>query len=254
MLTELGIQIIPGDFEDQASLERAARGADAVFAMTTPFETGARAEVAEGANLARAAAAAGVRHFVYSSVAGADRATGIPHFDSKYEVETEIRRLGVPFTIIAPVFFMENFLGESFARGIAEGSLPMALPATRRLQQIAVSDIGRFAALIIDRREEFLGRRIEIASDELTGLTAAAVLGKSSGHRVQYATLPLDSVRQWNEDLARMFAWFDRVGYDADIIGLRTRYPEVGWHRFSEWARQHDWSGTLAGEPRGRAA
>jgi uncharacterized protein YbjT (DUF2867 family) len=254
MLTELGIQIIPGDFEDQASLERAARGADAVFAMTTPFETGARAEVAEGANLARAAAAAGVRHFVYSSVAGADRATGIPHFDSKYEVETEILRLGVPFTIIAPVFFMENFLGESFARGIAEGSLPMALPATRRLQQIAVSDIGRFAALIIDRREEFLGRRIEIASDELTGLTAAAVLGKSSGHRVQYATLPLDSVRQWNEDLARMFAWFDRVGYDADIVGLRTRYPEVGWHRFSEWARQHDWSGTLAGEPRGRAA
>ena len=181
-------------------------------------------------------------------------ATGIPHFDSKYEVETEILRLGMPFTIIAPVFFMENFLADSFTRGIAEGSLPMPLPATRRLQQIAVADIGRFAALVIDRREEFLGRRIEIASDELTGLTAAAVLGKSSGHGVQYATLPLDSVRQWNADLAPMFAWFDHVGYDADVVGLRTRYPEVGWHRFSEWARQHNWSGTPAGDRHGRAA
>jgi len=248
MLTELGIQIVPGDFEDPKSLESAVRGTDAVFAMTTPFETGDRAEVTQGVNLARAAAAAGVRHFVYSSVAGADRATGIPHFESKYEVETEIVGLGVPFTIIAPVFFMENFLAESFARGIAEGSLAMALPATRRLQQVAVEDIGRFATLVIDRREEFLGRRIEIASDELTGRTAAEVLGKSAGHRVQYATLPLDSVRQWNEDLARMFAWFDHVGYDADIVGLRTRYPEVGWHRFSEWAGRHDWSGTSARE------
>jgi hypothetical protein len=87
----------------------------------------------------------------------------------------------VPFTIIAPVFFMENFLTESFARGIAEGSLPMALPATRRLQQIAVADIGRFAVLVIDRREEFLGWRIEIASDELTGLTAASVLARPPG-------------------------------------------------------------------------
>ena len=107
----------------------------------------------EGINLVRAAAAVGVRHIVYSSVASADRRTGVPHFDSKFEVEQELRQLGVPFTIVAPVFFMENFLAEWMAPAIAKGSLSMALPATRRLQMIAVADIAQFTALVIERRE-----------------------------------------------------------------------------------------------------
>ena len=111
-LAERGVTIVTGDFEDQGSLERAARGVDTVFAMSTPFESGEKTETREGINIVRAASAVGVSHLVYSSVAGADRATGIPHFDSKFEVEKEIRRSGVPFTIVAPVFFMENFLAD----------------------------------------------------------------------------------------------------------------------------------------------
>src|SRR6476619_325228 len=171
-LAERGVTIIPGDFEDRGSLERAARGADTVFAMATPFESGEKAETREAINIVRAASAVGVSHLVYSSVAGADRATGIAHFDSKFEVEKEIRRSGVPFTIVAPVFFMDNFLSDWLAPGIAKGSIAMALPATRRLQQIAVADIAQFTTLVIERRERFLGLRIDIASDELTGATA----------------------------------------------------------------------------------
>jgi len=141
---------------------------------------------------------------------------------------------------------MENFLADWLSQGIARGAVAMAVPVTRRLQQIAVADIARFTALVIDRRDEFLNRRIDIASDELTGLTTGAVLSKVSGRRIGYAALPVDSVREWNSGLARMFEWFDRVGYDADIIGLRTRYPEVGWHRFSEWAGEHDWPASPA--------
>jgi uncharacterized protein YbjT (DUF2867 family) len=241
-LAQRGIAIVPGDFEDQASLERAARGVDTVFAMSTPFESGATTERREGVNIVRAAATVGVTHLVYTSVAGADRATGIPHFDSKFEVENEIRRSGVPFTIVAPVFFMENFLADWLAGGIAKGAIAMALPVTRRLQQIAVADIAQFTALVIERRGSFLGKRIDIAADELTGATAAAAISEASGRHIGYTALPIDTVRQWNEDLARMFEWFDRVGYDADVVGLRSLYPEVDWHRFSVWAREQDWS------------
>jgi uncharacterized protein YbjT (DUF2867 family) len=241
-LAERGVTVVPGDFADQGSLERAARGVDAVFAMSTPFEVGDKAETREGINIVRAASSAGVAHLVYSSVAGADRATGIPHFDSKFEVEKEIRRSGVPFTIVAPVFFMENFLADWLAAGIASGSIAMALPATRRLQQIAVADIAQFTALVIERRGSFLGQRIEIASDELTMPTAAAAIGEVSGRHIEYTALPVDAVRQRNEDMARMFEWFDRVGYDVDIVGLRLLYPEVDWHRFSVWAGEQDWS------------
>ncbi len=217
-LAARGVTIVTGDFEDQKSLERAARGVDTVFAMSTPFESGATTETREGINIVRAASVVGVSHLVYSSVAGADRATGLPHFDSKFAVEGAIRGSGVP------------------------GSIALALPATRRLQQIALSDIAQFTALVIERRESFLGKRIDIASDELTGATAAATISEASGRRIEYTALPIDAVRQQNEDLARMFEWFDRVGYDADIVGLRSLYPEVDWHSFSTWAREQDWS------------
>ncbi len=241
-LAERGVTIVTGDFDDQGSLERAARGVDTVFAMATPLERGEKTETREGINIVRAAATVGVGHLVYSSVAGADQATGIPHFDSKFEVEKEVRRSGVPFTIVAPVFFMENFLADYMAAGLAQGSISMAVPASRRLQQIAVADIAQFTALVIERSESFLGKRIDIASDELTMTTAAATISEISGRHIEYTALPVDSVRQFNEDLARMYDWFDRVGYDADVVGLRWLYPEVDWHSFSSWAREQDWS------------
>ena len=240
-LAELGVTVVPGNFDDEGSLERAAHGVDTVFAMSTPYEAGVKTETNEGINILRAAQRVRVKHFVYSSVAGADRASGVPHFDSKFEVEKEIRRSGIPFTIVAPAFFMENFLADYMAAGIAQGSIAMAIPATRRLQQIAVEDIARFTALVIERREHFLGQRIDIASDELTPVTAAAAIAEASGREIKYTAVPMAAARQQNEDLARMLEWFDRVGYDADIVGLRELYPEVSWHRFSTWAREQRW-------------
>ena len=221
-LAELGVTVVPGNFDDEGSLERAAHGVDTVFAMSTPYEAGVKTETNEGINILRAAQRVRVKHFVYSSVAGADRASGVPHFDSKFEVEKEIRRSGIPFTIVAPAFFMENFLADYMAAGIAQGSIAMAIPATRRLQQIAVE-------------------RIDIASDELTPVTAAAAIAEASGREIKYTAVPMAAARQQNEDLARMLEWFDRVGYDADIVGLRELYPEVSWHRFSTWAREQRW-------------
>ena len=240
-LARHGVTVVSGDFKDQKSLERAARGVDTVFAMSTPYERGPDTEIREGINILRGASSAGVTHLVYTSVAGADRASGVPHFDSKFEVEKEIRRSGVPFTIVAPVFFMENFLADWMLAGIAKGSIAMAVPATRRLQQIALVDIAQFTALVIERRGSFLGKRIDIASDELTNATAAAAISEASGRHIEYNALPIDAVRQQNEDLARMFEWFERLGYDADVIGLRERYPEVHWQRFSAWAREQKW-------------
>ena len=39
-----------------------------------------------------------------------------------------------------------------------------------------------------------------------------------------------------------MLEWFDRVGYDADIVALRRDFSEVRWHSFADWARAFDWS------------
>ena len=70
---------------------------------------GAAREVQEGKNMADAALDAGVEHLVFSSVGGAERKSGIPHFETKWEIENHIRKLGLPATMIRPVGFMENY-------------------------------------------------------------------------------------------------------------------------------------------------
>lgn len=251
-LSEQGAELFAADAENRESLEKAAAGVDAVFAMATPFEGGVEAEARQGINIVSAAAAAGVSHVVYSSVAGADQHTGIPHFESKFQVEQHLRTLGLPFTIIAPVYFMENLIAPWNIGSLASGVYPMALPAGRTLQQIAVADVAGFAAEVITKPEEFATRRIDIASDERTGTDAAAILGRVSGREMKYFEVSLEQIRAGNEDLALMFEWINRVGYHADIAGLRARYPTVGWHSLEGWAAAQDWNrlfGEAAGVP-----
>src|SRR6202166_3201007 len=63
-LRDRGVEIAVGDFTDHDSLVRAARGADAVYAMSTPYEQGAEKETAQGISITDAVKAAGVAHFV----------------------------------------------------------------------------------------------------------------------------------------------------------------------------------------------
>jgi uncharacterized protein YbjT (DUF2867 family) len=242
-LERLGAELTEGDFEDPTTIEKAARGMDAVFVVATPFEAGTNTEIRHGIGAADAAKGAGVSHLVYSSVAGADQDTGIPHFDSKREVEKHIEGLGVPYTIVAPVYFMENLLVPWMLSELEEGRLPMALPASRPLQQIALADLAAFTAVVLENREEFVGRRVDIASDEFTGEEVAQNLTRATGREIEYVGLPLEQVRKtMGEDGARMFRWFDQTGYSAAIDALRQEHPEVGWHTFEEWAMAQDWS------------
>ncbi len=240
-LKRLGAELATGNLEDRTAIERAAQGVDSIFAMSTPFESGVEVETSQGITVADAAKAAGVKHLVYTSVASANRNTRIPHFDSKYKVEQQIQALGIPHTILAPVFFMENLISPWWLPGLQQGKLSMALPGSRTLQQIALDDIAGFAALVLERREPFLGKRVDIASDELTGNQVVDILSRITGRKIEYVEIPLAQVRAWSEDFAIMFEWFDRVGYKTNIASLQRDYPEVGWHTFEEWAKAQPW-------------
>lgn len=248
-LRQQGVEVVTGDFSDQDSLVRAANDVDTIFTMTTPFEEGVERETAQGIAITDAAKAAAVGHLVYSSVADADKATGIPHFDSKYEVEKHITSSGVPYTIIAPVYFMDNLLLPWTLPGLREGKLAAAMPATRALQQIAVEDIGAFAAAVIERRQTVFGRRFDIAGDELSGDESAAILSRATGLSIRYEGFPPQALRAQSEDLALMYEWFDHTGYSASINSLRRDFPEVKWHDFAAWVGLQDWTVLNTPEP-----
>ncbi|MEE9190620.1 MAG: NmrA family NAD(P)-binding protein, partial [Candidatus Neomarinimicrobiota bacterium] len=103
-LKNLGIEVVKGDYSDYESLVSAMMDMDTVFAVTTPFDDGAQGEIQQGLALADAAKKTNIGHFIYSSVGSADKNTGIPHFDSKNEIEKYIISIGLPYTISGPVF------------------------------------------------------------------------------------------------------------------------------------------------------
>ena len=237
-LAEQGAKLTAGDFSKPDAIAAAMKDVDSVFAMSTPFEAGEEAEIRQGKALVDAAVQAGVDHFVYTSVAAADRNTGIPHFDSKYEVEQHLAGTKLAWSVVAPVYFMENLLFPNTLQALREGSYASPLPPDRKLQQIAVDDIGKFAAHVIDRRDPFLGKRIDIAGDELTGAEQAKILGEVLGKDIGTFTIPMAQIRSMSEDLALMYEWFIEHGYDGDIEALRGSHPEVEWQRFGDWARR----------------
>src|SRR5579864_5156497 len=167
-LTQKGVEVVQGDLEDAASVVRAAAGVYGIYSVQDFWAVGAKREVQQGRNVADAAKKAGVNHLVYSSVGGAERNTGIPHWESKWEIEKYIRSLELPVTVLRPVTFMEGYYIDQVEIGILKGKLVDPVRADKPYQTIATNDIGAFVALAFERPEEFTGKELEIAGSELT--------------------------------------------------------------------------------------
>ena len=241
-LTDQGIEVVRGDLEDPASLERAVRGVYGVYSVQDFWSVGAKREVQQGKNIADAARKAGVEHFVYSSVGGAERNSGIDHWESKWEVENHIRKLGLPATMIRPAAFMENYYIDQVEIGILKGKLLDPIRADKPYQTIASSDIGAFVALAFERPKEFIGGALEIAASELTNPQAAQVFSRVLGKPVKFQKLPMPMVRLFlGKEFYQMFRWFNQAGFNANIPELRRKYPEVHLQTLEEWLRNEGW-------------
>ena len=240
-LAEQGAEVVQGDTEDHSAMDRVLEGVYGVFSVQTFWEAGYDLEINQGKTLAEAAKAVGVEHFVYSSVGSAHRETGIPHFDSKWEIEEHVRELGLPYTILRPVFFMQNW--EMMRDPILEGTLPQPLDPDKPLQHVAVEDIGAFTALAFEHPDEWIGREVDLAGDEQTMPQMAETFSRVTGKEIDYYQVPWDQFEeQMGEEYAVMYRWFNDVGYEADIAALRQEYPELT--TFEQYLRGHGWEGT----------
>lgn len=229
---ETGAELVKAEFDDEASVRAALTGAWGAYAVQNTWTAGVEGEEAQGHRFAKVAREVGVQHFVYASVGSADRHTGIPHFDNKYRVEGTVRSLGFPsYSIIRPVYFMENLLSPWVLNG---DTFMSAIQPTTVLQMIAVKDIGPYTALAFtDPR--FRNLELDIAGDAVTMPQAAETLSKAFGRKLQYLQLPIDEVRKNSADAAAMYEWFDRIGYDVDIAANAKEYG-VRPTTLSEWA------------------
>jgi uncharacterized protein YbjT (DUF2867 family) len=239
-LADQGAEVVQGDMEDRSAMDRVLEGAYGIFSVQNFWETGYDREVQQGKTVADAAKAAGVEHLVYSSVGSAHRQTGIPHFESKWEVEEHVREIGLPYTILRPVFFMQNW--EWMREHILGGTLAQPLDPDKPFQQVAVEDVGAFAAIAFEDPDRWIGREVDLAGDEQNMTEIAETFGRVIGREVSYYQVPWNQFEeQMGEEVTVNYRWFNDVGYEADIAALRQEYPELS--TFERYLRSHGWEG-----------
>jgi uncharacterized protein YbjT (DUF2867 family) len=247
-LAELGARLVVGDLCDGDALAKATTKVDAVFGLSVPFGAGGKEqEIAQGKLLVDTAVKASI-HLVYSSVRGANRLveSEVAHASSKQLIEAYLREQDVRATVLAPAYFMENNLNVRFTR-LAEGIYASPLSPGKKLDEVTVQDIGGMAVAAIEDPATFIGQRVDLASDNISGVEIASTLGHILGRDITYHQLDIEQVRQWSgPELATMYERFEANTYYLDIAALKAKYPQVQWHTFQTWAESIDWERLLA--------
>ncbi len=231
-LAERGVEVVVADAEDPAAIRSALDGVSALSLMTTfSGADGPRGETRRGITLVEAARDAGVPFVVQSSVGGAERETGIPHFESKRRVEEALEASGLAYAFVRPVFFMENLAYQLPAVGAGEAVVRMPMPGNVPLQMVAVVDIGRVVAALACDPDGAAGTAVEIAGDELTLEQIVAQISAATGVPTRFEELPVDGL---DDDRGSMFRWFSTLpAYQADFVATRALDPQV--LTFAEW-------------------
>ncbi|MFD4251845.1 NmrA family NAD(P)-binding protein [Amycolatopsis thermoflava] len=224
-LAAAGAEVVRGDLEDEASVAAAVAGAYGVFSVHPGPLAPGQDEVRAGKLLVDVARRAGVRRLVYSSALAADVFQA-----AKWEVEQYLAASGMPYTILRPSSFMENYLNPLF--GLRDGALRTALAPHVRQQLIALDDIAAFAADGFAGRLD--GRTLTLAGDALTPSEVAAAISAAIGVTVPYEQLPIDELRRVNPRFAQGYEYLNNNPEPpVDIAALRALQPVL--MTFAQW-------------------
>ncbi|MEI7580107.1 MAG: NmrA/HSCARG family protein [bacterium] len=242
LLTSKGITVLKGDMSNLQSLKDTMKNCDGVFSIQNYFEYGAEKEIKYGKNVADAAKQSNISHFIYSSVCNADSNTGVPHFETKNKIEQHIKNIDLPYTILRPVKFMENYYIPQVFKGILGGKLFDSIQSGKKHQMIALDDIGKYVADAFASPEQYLNKTIEIAGDELTNEEVAQTMSEVLGIKMKFKRLPLFIVKLvMDKELYLMFNWFYEKGFTANLEETKRNFPSVKVTTLKEFLLSEKW-------------
>ena len=238
-LAARGVELVKGDFDDEASLRTALAGVSAAFSVQQWTEKGGTAaEELHGKRFADAVKASGSPHLVYASAEGVERKSGLGHYESKWAIEQHIRDLKLPATILRPVGFMDAFGAPAMQRGMFLGMFRANLGLSQRVQFVATSDIGWFAARALEEPERYAGRVIPLAGDELSIGDIIRTFKTVTGHKLWVAPIPTFLARKMMpKEFLDMFTWIREKGFEANIAQVRQEYPQL--LTFAGWVKKY---------------
>lgn len=238
------VSILEGDLNDCASIFKRSEPFHGVFGVTTPMK-GEDIEEKQGKDLVDAAAANGVKHFVFTSAQRGPHSdtdpTIVPHFQSKFNIEEHLRveaaKTGhMDWTIIRPVAFMENLSPDIIGKGFA--AMWELNGPDRKLQLVSTIDVGILAADAFKKQEEYASKALELATDALSPNEARAIFKRVVGKEMPTTYLFVGRLLKLmlHKQLGIMFQWFVDVGFGADVDEYKSKFPEM--QGFEKWLVQ----------------
>lgn len=260
-LLALGIEVVEADLDDEASLRRAFDGAHGAFVVTNWWEpptadsvwtSRTEREQGQAANAARAAAAAGLRHVIWSTLADTrpylpdaprqEAGYTVPHADGKAEANAFFLDAGIPTTFVTAPMYYESLFTLNAPRRTDDGTIVLAMPiGSARVVSGTVDDVGRVVHAIFGRGGELVGRLVPIASDLCTGEDFAAGIAEALAEPVRF--VPVDPAALAHSgmpdagELSNMFQYFIDAEKDLtriDFDWLRDLNPNL--QPFTTWA------------------
>jgi uncharacterized protein YbjT (DUF2867 family) len=212
-LAQAGAEIAEGDLDNPQSLAKALEGAYGVFGLTNFWEHFEK-EYQQGRNLIDAVHAAGVQHFIYSSLPDYHKLSNgqlpVPHCDMKAALKAYTKSLNIPASFTEIAFYYENFLSffplqkdehDAFYFGFPQGDTKLAM--------VSVEDLGGVVTAIFDHPHEYIGRTVGVVGEDLTCAEYAQTLSKVLGQKVYFNHIPRDVYAGFGfpgaEELANMF-------------------------------------------------
>ncbi len=256
-LAASGAEVVGTDLDDPASVTKAFAGAHGAFCVTNFWEHfSPDREKTQAKTMAEAAAAAGVRHAIWSTFEDTRKYiplddTRMPtlqgkykvaHFDAKAEANAYFTEAGVPTTFLLTSAYFENLIAFGWGPQASPNGLVVVFPIGQAsIPMIAVEDIGKCALGIFKQGDAYVGKTVGIAGEHLTGPDLANALSRAVGRPVTFTDVPADVYRGFGfpgaEDVGNMFQFkrdFETVYRQArSVEGSRRLNPEL--QTFEQW-------------------
>jgi uncharacterized protein YbjT (DUF2867 family) len=247
----LADEVVTADLDQPETLKSAFAGAHGVFVVTNAWEAG-RKEAWQAVAAVDAAKAAGVQHFIWSTLPDVETISGgaidVPHFTDKAKVERVVRDAGFAnHTFVIAPFYYQNLLGPMAPQKQTDGTSSWAFPIDpdkRVVHMGDIKEIGRIVAGAFAHPElAGHGEHLPLVGDFLSFNEIVGTLNRQ-GNRISFTQVPREVFAGWFPgagEVAAMLSYFEAhtyLGSDSrEAIALADRVAGQTPTRLADWAK-----------------
>jgi uncharacterized protein YbjT (DUF2867 family) len=249
--SQLADEVVQADLNHPDTLKAAFAGAYGVYLVTNPWEPGTD-ERKQALAAVHAAKAAGVQHFIWSTLPNVEAISrgkhAVPHFTNKAKIERSVREAGFAHhTFVMAPFYFQNLLGVMAPQKQADGTMGWALPLDPEKRVIHMGDITELGHIVAGTfaQPELAGHgeHLPLVGDFLSFNEIIATLNRQ-GHKFSFKQVPQELFAGWfpgAKEIAEMLAYFEAhtyLGEDSrDAITLANKVAGRQPTKFAAWAR-----------------